>query len=101
MLTLSTVSRDLRGEGMCQLVLNALSDGTLVAGMHKKFFATLARGENCFLLEFHHSRESSALRGYRDRYRLISIVTLCSGLWDAGMNALAAGFHPVLLLMWW
>lgn len=46
MLTLSTVSRDLRGERMYPLVLNALSDGTLVAGMHKNFFATLARSGN-------------------------------------------------------
>lgn len=75
---------------MCPLVLKALSDGTLVAGMHKNFLATLARSGNWAREEFHHSSGSSfGSRGGRDRYMFISIITFCSGLWVPDMKPLA------------
>lgn len=83
MLTFSTPSRFLWGQRMCPVVLKALSEGTLVAGMHKNFFATLARSGKCGWDFFHHSKGSSSdLLGGRDRYPLISIINLCSGLME-------------------
>ncbi len=81
MLTFSTVSRDLWGERMCPPVLNALSDGTLVAGMQKNFFTTLARSGSSRWLDFHHSRGSAAsLMDGMDMYRVISLLSFCSGV---------------------
>ena len=88
MLSVSTPSRFLWGERMCPAVLKALSEGTLVAGMHRNFFATLARSGNCLWEIFHHSRGSSfSGLGGRDRYPLISITTLCSGVMETLADA--------------
>ncbi len=54
--TLSGLSADLWHVTMFPLVLNARSEGALVAGMHRYFLASLATCGKCALCCLHHSR---------------------------------------------